>query len=65
MSDLEDDLLALAGGEDYESDVGSTTSKRSNLEYESDDDDTVLAKRRKLESGAGTTLQRVKKSLNW
>lgn len=53
MSDLEDDLLALAGGEDYESDVGSTTSKRSNLEYESDDDDTVLAKRRKLESDAG------------
>ncbi|KAI5957015.1 RTF1 [Candida theae] len=54
MSDLEDDLLALAGGEDYESDVGSTTSKRSNLEYEDDDeDDTILAKRRKVGSSEG------------
>ena len=53
MSDLEDDLLALAGGDDYESDAGSATSKRSNLEYDSDDDDTVLAKRRKTGSSGG------------
>ena len=53
MSDLEDDLLALAGGDDYESDAASNASKRSNLEYESDEDDTVLAKRRKVGSEAG------------
>ncbi|KAI5970355.1 RTF1 [Candida margitis] len=55
MSDLEDDLLALAGGEDYASD--SNDSKRSGLEYESEEDDTVLAKRRKVETDAEDDVQ--------
>lgn len=57
MSDLEDDLLALAGGEDntYESDEEITSSKRKPIvadDYnEDDDEDTVLSKRRRVESG--------------
>ncbi|CAX40619.1 subunit of the RNA polymerase II-associated Paf1 complex, putative [Candida dubliniensis CD36] len=56
MSDLEDDLLALAGGEDntYESDEEITSSKRKTTvdDYEDDEDeDTVLSKRRRVESG--------------
>lgn len=57
MSDLEDDLLALAGGEDntYESDEEITSSKRKPIvadDYnEDDEEDTVLSKRRRVESG--------------
>ncbi|CAI5760359.1 unnamed protein product [Candida verbasci] len=59
MSDLEEDLLALAGGDDYEPDQGdddeievSTSKRKSNYdedEDEDEDDDQVLSKRRKLE----------------
>ncbi|KAI5959744.1 RTF1 [Candida pseudojiufengensis] len=53
MSDLEDDLLALAGGEDYESEEEISSSKRKiTRDYSEDEneDDTVLAKRRKVET---------------
>ncbi|KAI5949546.1 RTF1 [Candida jiufengensis] len=56
MSDLEDDLLALAGGDDYESEEEISSSKRKITKDYSDDeneDDTVLAKRRKVESDDG------------
>ena len=63
MSDLEDDLLALAGGDEYDSEADvpttRTTSKSRSTyngsgngngggdESESDDEDTVLAKKRR------------------
>ncbi|KAI3406510.2 RTF1 [Candida oxycetoniae] len=50
MSDLEDDLLALAEGDDYESEVELSTSKRHATQGDSEsEEDTVLTKRRRME----------------
>lgn len=55
MSDLEDDLLALAGGEDntYASDseeeIPLSKRKQTTTGSEEDDDDAVLSKRRKVD----------------
>ncbi|EMG47331.1 RTF1 RNA polymerase-associated protein RTF1 [Candida maltosa Xu316] len=53
MSDLEDDLLALAGGEDntYESEEEIPLSKRKQATTE-DDEDEISTKRRRVESGS-------------
>ncbi|KAG7663347.1 RTF1 [[Candida] subhashii] len=55
MSDLEDDLLALAGGDDndYESEEDVTSSKRKTKSYneeEESDEDQVLSKRRRVDT---------------
>ncbi|CAK9442231.1 uncharacterized protein LODBEIA_P59740 [Lodderomyces beijingensis] len=51
MSDIDDELLALAGGDDYESDVEVSTSKRRVASGDDEsEEDTVFSKRRKVDS---------------
>ncbi|RLV92495.1 RNA polymerase-associated protein RTF1 [Spathaspora sp. JA1] len=56
MSDLEDDLLALAAGDDdYDSDeaIGSTKRKVRGGDDDEDSDDQVLSKRRRADTSEG------------
>lgn len=55
MSDLDDDLLALAGGAE-ESEVESDSGYQPTLKLDDDDDDEALSNKRKLDdSDTGTT----------